>query len=343
MKAQKNILFTFDYELFLGESSGSVQKCMLEPTEKLISIFDSFQIKHAIFFVDTTYLLRLKQESVKSKAAQTDYNLIKNQLQTLIQKEHYIFPHIHPHWLDATYLESENKWQLLDLSKYRFHAISSEQRTQLFDASIALLKEIIMPANSAYKIDGYRAGGWCIQPFSDFDPHFKKHHIRYDFSVLAGMKNKSTAQFYDFENAPKKSIYNFETDVIQENEAGSYTQLAISVSPIPEITQIITKFLLKYLWRMGNRSYGDGRGVVASQKDDLPPQKTNLEMISMELLTAAKLGVYKRFVTDNPYMHFISHPKMLSPHNLYAFKKFIQFVLASNEMETDFRKMLNKK
>ena len=39
-------------------------------------------------------------------------------------------------------------------------------------------------------------------------------------------------------------------------------------------------------------------------------------------------------------MQFISHPKMLSPHSLDTFRRFLRRVHAEYEVETDFRKAL---
>ena len=61
---KKHLLFTFDYELFLGLRTGIVQECMIDPTEKLISLFEDFNVK-AVFFVDTTCLIRLKENAEK--------------------------------------------------------------------------------------------------------------------------------------------------------------------------------------------------------------------------------------------------------------------------------------
>ena len=55
----RKILITLDYELFFGQS-GSIEKSIIEPTEKLLSILDRFNIK-ASFFVDSGYILKLKE------------------------------------------------------------------------------------------------------------------------------------------------------------------------------------------------------------------------------------------------------------------------------------------
>jgi len=120
---QKNLLFTFDYELFLGSNSGSVQKCMIKPTEILLQSLNAYGIK-GIFFVDSTYLVELEKKAQDYEKAKTDFNLIKNQLNDMILNGHYVYPHLHPHWMDATYNEASNSWSLENASNYRFESLN---------------------------------------------------------------------------------------------------------------------------------------------------------------------------------------------------------------------------
>ncbi|MBL0049219.1 MAG: hypothetical protein IPP32_14125 [Bacteroidetes bacterium] len=100
------------------------------------------------------------------------------------------------------------------------------------------------------------------------------------------------------------------------------------------------KFLLKYLWKTGNRSIGDGNGVVATSNDESNPRMLPQgEMVSLELLNSIKLPLYYKYLKSSKIMHFISHPKMLSKHNL---KKLEQFLINARQqyvLECDFRKM----
>ena len=53
MKKEKHLLFTFDYELFLGERSGNVLDSVINPTQDILNLLEEYNIK-AIFFVDTS-------------------------------------------------------------------------------------------------------------------------------------------------------------------------------------------------------------------------------------------------------------------------------------------------
>src|SRR5882757_1817531 len=99
---KKSLLLTFDYELFLGKSSGSVQECMKQPTKLLQKVLSRHGVT-AIFFVDTTYLLTVEKNAKKYAVCREDLEAVSKQVQELIMDGHYVFPHIHPHWLDAEY------------------------------------------------------------------------------------------------------------------------------------------------------------------------------------------------------------------------------------------------
>jgi len=338
---KKNILFTFDYELFLGEKSGSVQKCMTDPTEKIISLLNRFHVK-GIFFVDTSYLIRLRE--IENESAKNDVHKIFRQLQQFVMDDHYIFPHIHPHWLDAVYDEKLNQWNLSNLSKYRFHAIQNSEREFLFSESMKILKEIISPVKPDYKINSYRAGGWAIQPFDDFKRFFEKFGIENDFSVLPGFVKETTAQFFDFRKAPKKYIYRFENDVVRENLNGKYSEFSISSIDFSDLKTIFNRIFLKLNSRSASHKiFGDGTSIQPEMSGKYSSFTHNRnfgkEMVAIENMNTVKLPLYISFVRKNAYMQFISHPKMLTPHNLSTFEKFLRKVFTEYDTETDFRKM----
>jgi hypothetical protein len=335
MDGTKSILFTFDYELFLGPKSGTVNDCMVKPTNKLMHLFDEHKIKNAIFFVDTTYLLRLKAQT--NEACKADFILVQNQLRELVRKGHDVFPHIHPHWMDAVYIENINEWSLKDYSKYRFHNVDSKTQWELFDGSIDLLYSIISPVNPDYKIVGYRAGGWSIQPFEDFKPLFIKHNIKNEFSVLKGFKNLSKAQYYDFRNAPVEDVYHFSDDVCSRNKNGEFTEYCISTFPVSKSIYYANKAFAKYLWQRGYRSGGKGQGI--SLREEGTEERNDIEMVSIELLNRIKLPAYKKHLKKYNFMQFISHPKMLSEHNLKCFGEFLDHCLKKYKLVNDFRKI----
>ena len=63
-------------------------------------------------------------------------------------------------------------------------------------------------------------------------------------------------------------------------------------------------------------------------------------MTSIELLTIINITDYISKFEKMEFLHFISHPKMLNPHNLTCLEVFLKKVLAKYELSTDFKKML---
>lgn len=333
MKESKQLLISFDYELFLGENSGTVDNCIIKPTNRIIKILEPYHIK-AIFFVDTIYLIRLKEKSLKYYAAKIDYQIIENQLISLITKGHYLFPHIHAHWLDASYEVDSNSWKLKDTSKYRFHNLEEHYKEQLFNDSITFLKNLILPINPNYKLDSYRAGGWCIQPFKGFKPYFEKHNIVNDFSVTPGLKSNSHINFFDFKQV-KKNIYTFENDVTKE-EDGDFYEFTTSVNSTSKFEHFVNKIELKILWVLKINNMGDGAAINVSDQQYL---KSSSKFLSIDTLLISGIPKLLYFIKKEKYVQFSSHPKMLSVYNIFLFKYLLKIIFTNYNVISDFRKI----
>ena len=68
----KKIVLTIDYELFLGEKTGNVKNCMIEPTEKLASILEKNSSRMTVFWDILHYyrLLELEKSFSELRARQ---------------------------------------------------------------------------------------------------------------------------------------------------------------------------------------------------------------------------------------------------------------------------------
>jgi hypothetical protein len=215
-----NIFLTFDYELFFGSHTGSVEKCIIQPTNDLLSLARVYQVPMT-FFVDVGFLLAIEREKHKADSLSSELDAIKSQITEMETLGCSVQLHIHPHWENAFYengrwvIQTENAYKLSDFSIEKQHEIVKKHKTYL-DACLTV------PTNS------YRAGGWCIQPFSDLKDVFKLLEIKYDSSVFKNGMFQSDAYNFDFRAAPDKCKYQFEDDVCKEVEFGYFTELPIS-------------------------------------------------------------------------------------------------------------------
>jgi len=345
---QKKLLLTFDYELFLGMQSGKVDDCLIRPTSLIISIMEEAGVR-SIFFVDSVYLMRLQDQAKTVKACEIDFNKISSQLQELVRKGHYVYPHIHPHWLDAIYLQDKNEWQLGNNEKYRFSNISAGERSKVFRGSYEVLKEIISAVDPGYEINAHRAGGWSVQPFANFRPFYEEFNFKFDFSVLEKFYMFTFAQYFDYSAIPDKHIYNFDDDVTVEDPRGRFIEFVNSTIRITPSIRFFDRLLIKLLYKVANDySYGRGTGQAASRINDTKPvsdrgfDMTNNEFqyIAVEQLSFIKIKAYKAYLKNHDYMHMVSHPKMVTRHNLNTFRKFLRHIAKDYSLETDFKKMV---
>ena len=91
---KRNIILSFDYELFFGIYSGTVQKTLIEPTNILLDSMEKNGMK-GNFFVDVFMFWAF--EELSDSKIKSDLNLLKNQIYDIIRRGHRIELHLHPH------------------------------------------------------------------------------------------------------------------------------------------------------------------------------------------------------------------------------------------------------
>jgi hypothetical protein len=275
----------------------------------------------------------------QNKEAASDFDNIIQQLNSLADYGHYIYPHIHPHWADARYLSEINQWELENLRYYRAESISTNSLEKLFQNSISLLKKYVpKTADPKYRW-AYRAGGWCIQPFNIFSKIFTFYGIDADFSVLAGHSVSNQAIKIDFSSLPKnQKPYTFSKEV-NHPSIGNFYQYPISSIPLLHET-FFARITNSILWRLGfSKGLGDGIGASFGVTEKKYFQNEPIEMVSIELITRKKVNHYLSFAGEEGYIQFISHPKMISELHLLHFNKFLRKLNNSYSIESDWIKM----
>lgn len=311
MNNTKTIHFTFDYELFFGVKSGSVINSIIRPTKMILDTFEKYNSK-ATFFVD--YLMILKMQ-VASESTKKDANLIIDQLLEIIKKNHKIELHIHPHWEDAKFIDG--KWDFSNMKRYRLHSFNKSQILNFFIEGKDFLEKICRQVKKDYKIKSFRAGGWCIQPFSSLKEAFHRANLKIDSSVSHGAISNSKYLKFDYSSSPNKESYFFENDVTVENKSGSFIELPISYynhTFFHRLLNTIDKkiFSKKYL-KIGDGCH-DGFGA------DNPNTKINFlksekRMLSNDGVNPKIILNEIRFSKKNKFV-IIGHPKDLTLRSL---------------------------
>jgi hypothetical protein len=314
-----NIYITLDYELFFGDKSGSVEDCIIKPTNDLLTIVDPFNVK-LVVFVDAGYLVQLEAFKAQFPQLQKDYEKITEQIRYLSNNGHAIELHIHPHWENTIY--DGQKW-VFDTSQYRLQDFKKEEAYNIVTAYYNTLSRISGSIPIAY-----RAGGWSAQPFSHIKEALADCNVFIDSTTYPNGYHKSSNQFYDFRKVPQyKTMYRFESNLVEEVSNGSFTEYPISsykVSPL-----FFWRFALEKLKKSEQHvSYGKGSAIKKPKKEILRLMTTySNSVVSIDgyKSTFLEKALKKYIKNTDPNAHFviIGHPKAFTPYSLKKTKALI--------------------
>lgn len=324
------IVLTFDYELFFGTNSGSVEKCMIEPTNRLFQLADEYAVK-LVFFVDIGYYIQMHR--YENASLVKDKLMFENQVKEMVSRGHDVQLHIHPHWEKAVY--QENGW-IFNMDKcYKLDDFSDVE----IDRIVRLYKDTLDQL-TGQKSTSYRAGGWCIQPFHRLEKLFKELNIQLDSSVFSGAKYETDQYNFDFTTAPKKDFYRFQEDVTKEVKNGSFIEIPITsyrYSPL----FYWRLYVLGRLFPKQHKMLGDG--TFLSQPGRKKSVLTNFTWnhASCDGYYASKLNQIVASKSNNQYLVVIAHPKGMTNYSFKALGTFIQIQKSKHSFAT-FREILEE-
>ena len=328
----KEVLLTIDYEVFLGKETGSVKDCMIEPTEKLISIIKHNNSKMTVFW-DILHYYRLLQLENDFPELKEDISLIKKQILELIEKGHDIQLHIHPHWLDAKY--ENGKWKF-KYDRFNIHKLSNEYNRYDINTIIGcitiskkLIEDLTRKANPNHNIIAYRAGGYLVEPFDKIYNALKDTDIYIDSSVCPDFSNNNEIFSFDFKSYPKRIYYRFDTSLKNINEQGKFIEIPIWTVKIPIYRNLIFTAIrkLKYPQLESSRK-GEGSGYSTKYGRKSPLKRF------LKIVTEPRIN---QFTTDGNFREkfnyifkrvpekstMILHPKLLNEHTLNLIEEYI--------------------
>ena len=316
----QKVILTFDYELFLGTKSGTVQNSIIKPTNEIIKLLKKYNAK-AIFFVDTTYLLTLH------KYKNNDLELIKAQLEELIELDCSIELHLHPQWLDA--VPKDNEWEFKSFQHYRLHSLTEKEIIDLFTEAKNFLTSITGVAPVAF-----RAGGWSISPFKPLKEAFIRNDIKIDMSVLPGFYQKELPMhYYDFLETPQESFYKFEDTVTEVLDKGPFLEVPVTTFTMYGLDLAINNIINK----LNKEEYfGDGKGLPSSGVSGNLINRLfskNLRKATIENQSFYMFNKSLNKIKDRELLSYVMHPKTLSKTSLKNFKYLIKHYKTLNSKD----------
>ena len=94
-------LFTLDYELH-GNGDGSPYELMVEPTKRMLDLFDRYDAKLTIM-ADVAEILKFREYRETHEKDHFHFAAIEDQLRDAIQRGHDVQLHIHSSYYNAEF------------------------------------------------------------------------------------------------------------------------------------------------------------------------------------------------------------------------------------------------
>jgi hypothetical protein len=322
------IFLTYDYELFFGNDSGTVEKCMLEPTKDLFDIARGKAVYYT-FFVDVGYLITAE----KYPELNNDLERVKAQIKEMVHLGHEVQLHVHPHWEKSVY--ENGKWTMNVHGAYKLSDFSVAESAMIFNKYKAYLEELI-----GREVKVFRAGGWCIQPFEHIAEVFKTTGMVADSSVIIGDYMMTDDYAIDFRFAPLKSKYKFSNNVCIEEPDGDFCEFPIAslrYSPL----FFWRLYILGRLFPSKHKMIGDGTFLSQGGRKKRVLTSYSIGHVSTDGYYASKLeaALEKNRNIGFEEMVVIGHPKGNTKYSLRKLKAFIEKYQNKNSFTTFDREL----
>ncbi|MBD3297502.1 MAG: hypothetical protein GF341_02525, partial [candidate division Zixibacteria bacterium] len=206
-----NILYSNDYELYLGGNHLPEDEVLLRPTESLLAACEDLGIPMTNF-VDVACLWRYRESGESSFPDAVD-----KQLTHALTRGHDVQAHVHPHWMDTNIVRGTNDMAHYETDPDTFLLAHCAQRAgrhlRDFTTGIATrirryLDDLLLPVDDDYRCVAFRAGGFGLQPGEHeiigglYDAGF-----RIDSSVVPGMREHTNVNRIDFSDVPTRGNY----------------------------------------------------------------------------------------------------------------------------------------
>ena len=205
------ILYSNDYEVFLGGNHVTEREVLVETSKKVLSACEEVDIPMTLFCV-LACLWRYRE------LGYSEFPIaVEQQLKEALTHGHDVQAHIHPHWFETniTFNESGASKYDFELSKFLLGNWTPENGselkefcTDLFSRSKQYLENLLQAIDPTYECLAYRAGGYGIQPnIKQIFSALIESRYTIDSSVVPGMVLDSNVNHIDFTEVPEQGNY----------------------------------------------------------------------------------------------------------------------------------------
>jgi hypothetical protein len=338
------VIFTLDYEIH-GNGEGCPHGLMVEPTARLLRLFDAYGAKLTIM-ADIAEILKFKEYADQHGKDVYHYRDIAAQLQTAVRGGHDVQLHIHSSYFNATH--DGRRW-VQDWAEYNFAGLSPRRLDELIRLGKDFLESLLQPVNPGYRCNVFRAANWSVSPSKNVVRALVNNGIRIDTSVFKYGRRDGLVNF-DYRLAHSDMLpWRAEEDAIwRSNPRGKIWEV-----PIYSEHRRLTAFLsLNRIYRLIlGRSHrvpdtlqnSGGYGVSAGARHSSVTRRLSRlvsrhawkadfnQCTGRQLVGALKRGASRRRDSDTPIPFvLIGHSKLFTSWNERTLRPFLAHVAGNN-------------
>jgi hypothetical protein len=217
------VIFTLDYEIH-GNGDGSPHGLMVEPTSRLLALFERYGARLTIM-ADIAEILKFKEYRDEFGRDDYQYEAVTEQLRGAVRCGHDVQLHIHSSYFNARY--DRGRW-VQDWSEYDFAGLGLERLREVIRAGKEFLESLLQPVDPRYKCNVFRAANWSVSPSINVVRALVENGIKIDTSVFKYGRRRGLVNF-DYSGAfsqlvPWKVDGN---DICAASEAGRLVEFPI--------------------------------------------------------------------------------------------------------------------
>ena len=276
------IIFTLDYEIY-GSGAGDFDALMIEPTRRLLALFQEFGAKLTIM-ADVAEILALRRHPDCAKTLVR----IETQLGQAIAEGHDVQLHLHPGWFNARRINGH--WHL-DFSEYALAPLPKDKIADYIRRGKEYLETLGRKERSDYRCLAFRAGNWLMQPSENIVAVLEEAGFLYDTSVFKGGCGSVGPYALDYRSAHShlESWTVHPEDISRTSDRRGLREIPILTRMVP-LPAMLSLKRLQLQWRLRrdsclkHRSRGKtdlGTGKAATRIRWLYPKKFDFCRLSV--------------------------------------------------------------
>jgi len=204
------LLYSNDYELFLGGNTVPEREVLITPTAMLLDRCSSIGIPMTLF-CDVACLWRYRELGLTEFPAMVD-----EQLADALKAHHDVQVHLHPHWFTTKVEPSGNGCRYrFDYREFLLGNTLPDDPICQYTGAVKLLArcrqyliDLLSGQFPSYRCVAFRAGGYGIQPKTEtILKALAEAGYLIDSSIVPGMVMESNVNRIDFSDVPRQGNY----------------------------------------------------------------------------------------------------------------------------------------